>query len=237
MNQQMAQHSRWQAMGLLAMMLAAMIVQGWWTVAIMLVAVVLSIRLVPSVLRPLLRWRWLIAIVLLILPSALWVGTPDMRIAGLMMSQAGLQLGIEMACRATTIVIVVSIFSQSISVMELTRFFDRYGLRGLGFAIGVGFHALPTLKRRTVTAYAALRLRGGFRRRRWRAIQCLAITVVTGALRYGEDVVLAAEARAFDPNSEPRETIKDSIPDRKWRRHGRENTDTSHRTGRTLEIG
>jgi len=202
MNQHTTSHGRWQMIGLLATLLVSMIAHDGWAVALMLVALGLSAWLVPSALRPLSSWRWLIALILLILPSALWVGTPDLRLAGVMISQYGLHLGVEMACRATTIVIVVSIFSQSISPMELTHLLDRYGLRGLGFAIGVGFHALPTLKRRFVTAYAALRLRGGFRRRRWRAIQLLLITVVTGALRYGEDVVLAAEARAFDPNGE-----------------------------------
>lgn len=202
-------HGRWQVIGLLATLLVSMIVHNWWVVALMLATVGLAVWLAPSALRPLLRGRWLIALLLLILPSAFWVGTPDMVLAGVMVSQSGLHLGVEMACRATTIVIVMSIFSQSISVMELTYLLDRYGLRGLGFAIGVGFHALPTLKQRFVTAYAALRLRGGFRRRRWRAIQLLLITVVTGALRYGEEVVLAAEARAFDPNDKRKKNLAD----------------------------
>jgi energy-coupling factor transporter transmembrane protein EcfT len=202
MNQRTVPRQSWQVIGLFITLMAAMIVQGWWSVILLLMVVVVSAWFVPSVLRPFLRWRWLVALVLLIVPSALWVGVPDIQVAGVMLSRSGLQLGIEMASRATTIVIIVSVFSQSISVMELTQFFDRYGMRGLGFAIGVGFHALPTLKRRFVTAYSALRLRGGFRRRRWRAMQCLVITVVMGALRYGEEVVLAAEARAFDPNGE-----------------------------------
>jgi energy-coupling factor transporter transmembrane protein EcfT len=92
----------------------------------------------------------------------------------------------------------VNAFSQSIGVMQLTAALTRVGMPGLGFAIGVGFHALPAIKQRFVAAYAALRLRGGFRRQRWRALQLLLITVIMGALRYGEEVVLAAEARAFD---------------------------------------
>ena len=209
MTQHTPSHGHWQVIGLLATLLVSMIVHDGWIVALMLVALGLSAWLAPSVLRPLLRWRWFIALLLLLLPSALWVGTPDIVFAGVMISQFGLHLGVEMACRATTIVIVVSIFSQSISAMELTYLLDRCGLRGLGFAIGVGFHALPTLKQRFVTAYAALRLRGGFRRRRWRAIQLLLITVVTGALRYGEEVVLAAEARAFDPYDERKKGLAD----------------------------
>jgi len=193
-------HSGWQLIGLLVTLLVAIIARDMWAMLVLLLALGLSAWLAPAALRPVFRWRWLILMALLIIPSALWVGIPDVYLAGMMISQAGLQLGLEMACRATTIFVAVNVFSQSISVMELTNLLDRYGMRGLGFAIGVGFHALPTLKKRFVAAYAALRLRGGFRRRRWRAVQLLFIIVITGALRYGEEVVLAAEARAFDPD-------------------------------------
>jgi len=182
-------------------MLAAVLVGGWWAAGLTLVTIGLAAWENPAALRPIFNWRWALLLALLIVPSALFVGEPDLTAAGIMLSGQGLRLGLEMACRATTVMTVVSVFSQSISVMQLTRLLDRYGLRGLGFAIGVGFHAMPTLKKRFLTAYAALRLRGGFRRQRWRAVQLLLITVITGALRYGEEVVLAAEARAFEYDS------------------------------------
>ncbi len=187
-----------RAAGLMLALLAAVLAHGWWVAGVMLVALGLAAWHAPAALRPVFRWRWGLLLALLIVPSALWVGEPDLRLAGVPISPGGLELGLEMACRATAIVAAVNALSQSLSVMALTAFLDRYGMRGLGFAIGVGFHALPTLKNRFGAAYAALRLRGGFRRRRWRAAQLLLITVITGALRYGEEVVLAAEARAFD---------------------------------------
>jgi energy-coupling factor transporter transmembrane protein EcfT len=147
-------------------------------------------------------WRWFLIMGLLILPSMLWVGNAEPIAAGIPFSTAGLILGLQMACRATAIYMAVGVFSQTVSVTDLTIFFERLGLRGVGFALGVGFHALPTLRRRLVTAYAALRLRGGFRRQRWRAIQLLLTTLILGALRYGEDVVMAAEARGFQPDQD-----------------------------------
>ena len=42
-----------------------------------------------------------------------------------------------------------------------------------------------------------MRLRGGFRRHRLRALRLLLVTILVNALRYGDDVVCAAEARAF----------------------------------------
>ena len=183
---------------LLVILALVILASGWWTIAGLLAVVVLAVWLAPGALRPVVNWRWCIPILLLIVPSAFWVGTPDMFWAGMKISRTGVDLGLQMATRATAIFIAVNIFSQSVSIMSLMAFMERFGMRGMGFAIGVGFHALPALKRCFVTTYHALRLRGGFRQQRWRALQLLLITVIMSALRYGEEVVLAAEARAFD---------------------------------------
>jgi len=181
----------------LAVMVAAVVGSGWWVLGSLLAMLGLTVRLAPAALRSILNWRWPLLILMLILPSALWVGEPDGRILGIPYSPAGLTMGLEMACRATTIFLGVSALSQRVSVMQMARMLERVGMRDMGFAIGVGFHALPTLQKRFVTAYAAFRLRGGFRRQRWRGLQLLIVTVITGALRHAEEVLMAAEARAF----------------------------------------
>jgi len=181
----------------LAVMIAAVVGSGWWALGSLLAMLGLTVRLAPAALRSILNWRWPLLILMLILPSALWVGEPDGRILGIPYSPAGLTMGLEMACRATTIFLGVSALSQRVSVMQMARMLERVGMRDMGFAIGVGFHALPTLQKRFVTAYAAFRLRGGFRRQRWRGLQLLIVTVITGALRHAEEVLMAAEARAF----------------------------------------
>ncbi|NPV65945.1 MAG: hypothetical protein HPY64_02230 [Anaerolineae bacterium] len=178
-------------------MIVAVTGSGWWALASLLAALGLTLRLAPAALRPILSWRWLLLILMLILPGALWVGQPDSHLLGIPYSRSGLILGLQMACRATTIFLGVSVLSQRVSVMQMARMLERAGIRDIGFAIGVGFHALPTLQRRFVTAYAAFRLRGGFRRQRWRGLQLLIVTVISGALRYAEDVLMAAQARAF----------------------------------------
>ena len=45
-----------------------------------------------------------------------------------------------------------------------------------------------------------MRLRGGFRRERLRALRMLMVTIVANALRRGDEVTEAAEARAFRPD-------------------------------------
>jgi energy-coupling factor transporter transmembrane protein EcfT len=44
-------------------------------------------------------------------------------------------------------------------------------------------------------------MRGGLRQRRWRGLQLLAITIGANALRRAEEIALAAETRAFSPQS------------------------------------
>ncbi|MBN1966263.1 MAG: hypothetical protein JW910_16565 [Anaerolineae bacterium] len=187
-----------RAAALLIALVAAVLASGWWAVGVLAITLLLAAALDRSALRPVLRPRWGLVLLLLIVPGAFFVGAIDTVLAGgIMISSAGLELGLVMACRATTIFVAVNAFSRSISVMQLTSALERVGMPGLGFAIGVGFHALPTIKQRFIAAYSALRLRGGFRQQRWRALQLLLITVIMGALRYGEEVVLAAEARGF----------------------------------------
>jgi energy-coupling factor transporter transmembrane protein EcfT len=50
-----------------------------------------------------------------------------------------------------------------------------------------------------MNAWYSLRMRGGFRAQWWRGFQLLAITVFSNALRHAEQIVLAAEVRAFRP--------------------------------------
>jgi energy-coupling factor transporter transmembrane protein EcfT len=60
----------------------------------------------------------------------------------------------------------------------------------------------PVLRDTVEAAYHTLRLRGGFRRP-IQAAQLFLVTVIANGLRYGDDVVQAASARAFDPAARP----------------------------------
>jgi len=109
----------------------------------------------------------------------------------------GLSVGLEMALRALTIVVAVTGFATSVSISELAGLMEKSGLKGLGFAMGVSFNMLPIVRTTATNAYHAIRLRGGFRRQRFRTLGFLFITVITNSLRQAEDIVTAAEARAF----------------------------------------
>jgi energy-coupling factor transporter transmembrane protein EcfT len=104
-----------------------------------------------------------------------------------------------MALRATAIIVAVSGFAESVSISELAMLLERAGLKGLGFALGVAVNVLPLLQETATTAFQALRLRGGFRRARLRAMRLLLVTIIVNSLRHADNIICAAEARAFSP--------------------------------------
>ena len=90
---------------------------------------------------------------------------------------------------------------------------ERAGLRGLGFALGVAVNALPTVAEKASQSYHAIRLRGGFQRRRLEALRLWLVAVVVATLRHADDVVSAAEARAFSADRPRRLPALASWPD------------------------
>jgi energy-coupling factor transporter transmembrane protein EcfT len=152
----------------------------------------------PLNLRRLWRPRWLVMMALLILPPA-FSGESDLSLWRIPLSVAGLQLGLCMALRAMVILVAVQGLTAAIDVSALAGLFERLGLHGLGFSMGVALNLLPALQQSAGNAWHSLKMRGGLRRKRWRGLQLLGVTVVTNALRRAEDIALAAEARAFSP--------------------------------------
>jgi energy-coupling factor transporter transmembrane protein EcfT len=118
-----------------------------------------------------------------------------------------------MALRALSVALAVGGFAYAVSVDEMAWLFEMAGLKGLGFAVGVAFNLLPTLEQIARNAYEAMRLRGGFQRRGARHFQSdghlrmLLVTIIVNALRRGDEVVEAAEARAFRPDGPRRESL------------------------------
>jgi energy-coupling factor transporter transmembrane protein EcfT len=80
-------------------------------------------------------------------------------------------------------------------------------MRGLGFALGVALNLGPVLRDTVEAAYHTLRLRGGFHRP-IEAARLFLVTVIANGVRYGDDVVQAASARAFDPGAVPRRGVR-----------------------------
>jgi len=148
-------------------------------------------------LKELVRGRFWFLILSLIAFSSLAVGERDVVLGGLAVSAVGFWIGLWMALRATVLILAADVLAGAVSPIALAQLFERWRLRGLGFALGVAVNMLPTMQHTVEDAWMALRLRGGLRRERWRALRLFLVTVTVNALRYGEMVVEAAEARAF----------------------------------------
>lgn len=149
-------------------------------------------------LRTLAHPRFWGPLVLLVALSPFLLGTPDTHRGAFSISRAGFEAGVTMALRAAVLTLALRVSIGALTVAQLTRLFERAGGRGLGFALGVALNLLPVFQDVIGAAYHTVRLRGGFRRP-LRGVWLFLLTVVVNGLRYGDDVVKAAQARAFDP--------------------------------------
>jgi energy-coupling factor transporter transmembrane protein EcfT len=104
-----------------------------------------------------------------------------------------------MALRAVIIFVAVDGLSDSLDISVLAGLLERAGLRGLGFSVGVAMNLLLDLRQSIQNTWHSLWMRGGLRRQRWRGLKYFLTTVMTNALSKGEEIALAAEARAYTP--------------------------------------
>jgi energy-coupling factor transporter transmembrane protein EcfT len=167
-----------------------------------LIALAMLGALYPFALRRLARPRWLLLLASLFLVN-LFFGIPeegtDLVVLGLHLSSVAIFNGLQMVLRAIVILVAADGLSASVDITEVAGLLERGGLHGLGFSIGVATNLLPDLRQSTTNAWHSLRMRGGLRHSWWRGLQLMVLTVLTNALRHTEEIVLAAEVRAFRP--------------------------------------
>ena len=175
------------------------LLQGIRPLVLLGVVIAFSAVFCEGGLRPLRRWGLWFLIASTLVLSTLFIGDKDFSLLGLGLSPQGFWIGLGMALRGMVIMLAMSTFSNAVSVVDITHLFEAVGFKGLGFAIGVAFNMLPTIRETIDTLYQAIKLRGGFRRKRLTTLRTLAIAVVVNSLRHGDEIVDAAQARAFDP--------------------------------------
>ncbi len=159
--------------------------------------------LYPAALKRLARLRWLVILGSLFLVNVFF-GVPDQTsdwtVLGFSFSSAAILGGIQMTLRAAVILLAADGLSSSVNIVEVAGLLERGGLRGLGFSIGVATNLLPDLRQSSTNAWHSLRMKGGFRAQWRRGIQLLVVTIFSNALRHAEQIVLAAEVKAFRPD-------------------------------------
>jgi len=153
----------------------------------------------PFSLRIIFRWRWIILMSLLAIPAIFFLGDIDSVFLGLVYSSQGLTAAIQIACRFIVVFIAVEAFTKSVTISAIGGLLERFGMQGLGFSIGVGLNLLPNLQTASMHTWQSLRMRGGLRRKWWRGLKMMAVTILSNAIAQAEEIALAAEARAFSP--------------------------------------
>lgn len=164
-----------------------------------LVCLLAAIAFYPASLRRLLHRRWLVLIGFMAFPALFLPGEPLVTLGVLSPSREGLQSAALMSLRAGMVLIAIDGFTASVSIGEIAALFERAGLRGLGFAVGVALNLLPILRHSITVTWHSLRMRGGLRRHPLRTLRFFLVTVVAGAVQRAEEIALAAEARAYSP--------------------------------------
>ena len=153
----------------------------------------------PHSFRRIMRLRWLVMIALLAIPPLFFLGEFDRTLWGIAYSSQGLTSSLQILLRIVVVLITVDGFTNSVDIASIAGLLERFGLRGLGFSMGVALNLLPSLQTSALNTWHSLWMRGGLRRQRWRGIRLLLLTIITNALRRTEEIALAAEGRAFCP--------------------------------------
>jgi energy-coupling factor transporter transmembrane protein EcfT len=153
----------------------------------------------PRSFGRLLRPRWLVMIVFLALPPLFLLGELDRSLWVIPYSSQGLVSSGQILVRIIVVLVAVDGFTRSVDIASIAGLLERFGLRGLGFSMGVALNLLPSLQTAATSTWHSLWMRGGLRKQRWRGIRLLLLTIITNALRRTEEIALAAEGRAFSP--------------------------------------
>ena len=181
---------------LVTITLATAISDLWFIVVALLVLVLVY----PFALRRLARPRWLLFFAILLGINLLFgQGERDLLLLGLPLSSENLVAGGVMILRTLVILLAADGLATSIDISEVAGLFEKLGLSGLGFSLGVAVNLVPTIRAGATATWRSLWMRGGLRSRWWRGLQLFFLTVLANALRRSGDIVLAAEARAFSP--------------------------------------
>ena len=137
------------------------------------------------------KWLWLglgLAVVLPIWLFGVRVDDGVQRVGG---DTAALTAGLTMAVRVLTTLAVLLLISGCIAPASVSRVLGRLVGRELGLACAIGVNLLPAVLEILRRTTLAMRLRGGFKRRRLANLGRLATAVGVQTVRLTEDVAEA----------------------------------------------
>jgi len=151
----------------------------------------------PRALHKTIRGRNFVLLGMMTLPLLFYWNDVDRSFFGIGYTSQGMEIALQIALRFVIMMVAVQGFVDTVEISAIAALFERFGLKGLGFSLGVAMNMIPALQESSLDAWQSLRMRGGLRKKRWRGLQLLLTTIMANALRRAEEISLAAEARAF----------------------------------------
>jgi len=183
---------------LISSIVASMVLKGVWAVVGLAYVGAWASLMSPDAIHSLKKRRFWFFLASITVISVLAMGGEEtVAVAGFNLSRAGLSAGFGMALRATTIILATTAFARTASIGGLSALFARLGVGEMGFLLGIAVNLVPLIQNTAASALLAMRLRGGFRRKRLEAMKRLVVTILVNALRHSADIACAAEARGF----------------------------------------
>jgi len=144
-------------------------------------------RLDPRALRSLARWRLWIVLGAAGLVPVLLLARPDTYVLGLGIPSAGLRMTAAMIVRVMTATAALLLIGGTVGPMVIRRVLVRLGSPHVAQACAIGLNLMPKLVENFRRTSLALRLRGGWRRRRIRNTLRLLTTVGIQTVRTAEE--------------------------------------------------
>lgn len=155
--------------------------------------------LYPRIWRSVLNARRLLLLVLIAVPPIFFLGDVDNIFLGIPYSSVGSISSLHIALRFIVVLTALEGMTSAVEISALAGILERFGLKGLGFSMGVAVNLLPSLQKSCTQSWLTLKMRGGLRKRWWKGLKLFSLTSITCALKRAEEIALAAESRAFSP--------------------------------------
>lgn len=161
--------------------------------------IVVLMILYPGAWRSVSNPRRLVLLGLIAIPPLFFLGDVDKIFLGFPYSSVGSIISLHIGLKFIVVMMALEGMTSAVEISALAGILERFGLKGLGFSMGVAVNLLPSLQKSCTQSWLALKIRGGLRKSWWKGLKLFSLTSITCALKRAEEIALAAESRAFSP--------------------------------------
>lgn len=184
-------NTKWASFAALIFILGGILLPEWWLIASIPIAIIALLLLDKGVLRYLGSGKFLIILAggSLLLPFL--GGGSKISIGGIGYSLDMMILGLRIVSRGFLIFAGMSIFRRYVPPEHIANMFWKIGLRKLSVLIPLSLHLVPVLMESSVRTINIWRQRGGLKKRCFRNLLTLLISIQVQWVKEAEDLSIA----------------------------------------------